>query len=189
MFKQVVAGVALLALGGCATGAADKDLQFAPDSKKALVVMGLENLEDWRGMSVGVIFRGMDANGKIDRRDFFVSNGNGWLKMQPTEYLVVEVDAGTYFADGTSTHNGFQQTMIRYCKGTMRFDAPAGKAIYIGNFVAPPLNSGLGVKPVAPHLDAATAKMAEYPGIKQSLTAVEPTPAPYPDPDRCIGYR
>jgi len=189
MFRKIAACAALVFLGGCATGAADKDLSFGPDSKKALVVLGLENLEQWRGMSVGVIFKGLDANRKLDRRDFYVSNGNGWLAMQPVEYLVVEVDAGTYVADATMTHNGVQQTMIRYCKGTLTFDAPAGKAVYIGNFAAPPLNSGIGVRPVAPHLEAAVAKMAEFPNIKQGLTQGQVTPVSYPDPERCTGFR
>jgi len=114
MFRKIAACAALVFLGGCATGAADKDLPFGPDSKKALVVLGLENLEQWRGMSVGVIFKGLDANGKLDRRDFYVSNGNGWVAMQPVEYLIVEVDAGTYIADATTAHQDANATATNF---------------------------------------------------------------------------
>lgn len=174
----LTAALMVLSLGGCMTGAADKEIQFGPDSKTAIVVFGWEGLDRWRGLTVAMQFKGVDANGAQDGRQFFVSNGNGWEEMQRVEYYVVEVAAGAYVAHSTHTHLGYGQNIALFCDGTVRFEAPAGKAVFIGNFVAP---RGPGAVTLAlPQFAQGAAKLAEYSNVKQSLELAQMRMTPYP---------
>ncbi|MDX2236576.1 MAG: hypothetical protein NW203_03340 [Hyphomonadaceae bacterium] len=167
----------------CATGAASTDLQFSPDSDKAIVVLGLEGLDAWRGMSVYVYFRGVDAAGAFDDRSFSVSNGNGWRPMGPQEYFVVDAEPGAYVVSTASTYIGMSQTITTFCLGTVRFEAPAGQAVYIGNFLAP--RGGSTVVPSPPDFGAAAAKLREYANVQQSLTQAQTQDVPYPPSRAC----
>lgn len=187
--RKIAVGISLLLAGGCSTGTADKEIQFHSGSSKALVVLGLEGLNAWRNHAVRVNFRGLSVNGKLDKRGFSFSNGNGWRVMQPIEYLVAVVDAGTYVASATVTDIGVQTRYAVYCRGTVRFDAPAGKAVYIGNFTAPALGA-YNIGYAAPRFEMAAAKLAEFPNVTQGLVEARPVPILYPKPDdSCESWR
>jgi hypothetical protein len=173
-------------LCGCATGAADKGMMFDSNSSKAVVVLGWTGLDGWRGRSVGISFRGVDTANHLDKRTFFVSNGNGWEAMKPIEYFVLEVDPGAYVANSTVSSNGVQQLFASFCLGTVRFEASAGKAVYIGNFEAP---EGLGaVTASPPDFEAAKVKLSEYPGVKEALAESLMRKSPYPDSECRRGF-
>lgn len=183
MAMRAVFAAAALALTGCATGAASTDLQFTPESERAIVVVGVEGFNQWRGMSALLNYRGVDEAGNFDRRSFSVSNGNGWLPMEATEYFVVEVDPGTYVASGMITHSGNMQINTMFCLGTISFEAPAGQAVYVGNLQVPRI--GATILPRPPNMEAAAAKLLEYPGVQQTLTAAEMQDVPYPPSRMC----
>jgi len=173
-------------LCGCATGAADKDMVFDSKSSKAVVVLGWVGLDGWRGRSVGISFRGVAPDNRLDKRSFFVSNGNGWEAMKPIEYFVLEVDPGTYIANSTVSSNGMQQMFAAFCLGTVRFEATAGKALYIGNFEAP---QGIGaVTASPPDFEAAKVKLNAYLGVKEALTESLMRKSPYPDSECRRGF-
>lgn len=185
MYKALVL-ILITALSGCATGAADKGITFGSTSSKAIVVMGWRGLDGWRGQSVGISFRGVDLSNHLDKRSFFASNGNGWEAMNPIEYLVLEVEPGTYIANSTVSGNGMRQLFVSFCQGTVRFEAQAGKIVYIGNFEAP---RGLGaVTAAAPDIEAAKAKLKEYPGVKGDLVESLMKKSPYPDSECRRGF-
>lgn len=146
-------------------------------------MIGIEGFDQWRWLSASLSYRGVGADGNFDRRSFSVSNGNGWMPMNKTEYFVVEVDPGTYVASGVATHNGYKQTYTTFCLGTISFVAPAGQAVYVGN-VQVPLR-GATILPSPPNMEAATARLAEYPGVKQSLTPAAMRNVPYPQSRAC----
>ena len=183
MAVGAVLAAAALALSGCATGAASTDLQFTPDSERAIVVIGVEGFDQWRGMSALLHYRGVDASGNFERRNFSVSNGNGWMPMESTEYFVVEVDPGTYVASGMMTHTGYSQINTTFCLGTISFVAPAGQAVYVGNLQVPRM--GASILPRPPNMEAAAAKLSEYPGVQQSLTPAVMQDVPYPPSRMC----
>jgi hypothetical protein len=170
-------------LVGCATGTAPAGLQFTPQSERAIVVIGVEGLDQWRLMSARLSYRGVDASGNFDKREFSISNGNGWRAMQPTEYFVVEVEPGAYVATGVATHTGNANTYATFCLGTVRFDAPAGQAVYVGNVYLPP--GGFTLRPRPPRVAEAAAKLAEFPGVQQTLSEVEMREAAYPPSRQC----
>jgi hypothetical protein len=176
MFKWIATGAALLALGGCTSGV-DKDIQFGPDSSKALVVIGVVGLDQWQDNAFGMIFRGVDGAGAMDSRAFTVSNGSGWKTMNPVEYFVIEAEPGPYVIAETDTVLGIRQEFTRYCQGTWKFELPRGKAVYIGDFVA--AKDGVAV-PALPHPEAATAKLTQYPHVAQSLTQAKLQRVAYP---------
>lgn len=176
----------VVVLSGCATGAADRAMVFDATSSKAVVVLGWNGLDGWRGRSVGISFRGVDPDNRLDKRAFFVSNGNGWEAMKPIEYFVLEVDPGTYIANSTVSSNGMQQMFAAFCLGTVRFEAPAGKAVYIGNFEAP---EGIGaVRTSPPDYEAAKIKLREYSGVKEALTEALMRKSPYPNSECRRGF-
>ena len=176
MFRWIAAGAVLLALGGCASGA-DKDIQFSSESSKALVVIGVVGLDQWQDNSFAMNFRGVNGAGAMDSRVFVVSNGSGWKTMNPVEYFVIEAEPGSYVVAETNTVLGIRQEFTRYCQGTWKFELPRGKAVYIGDFVA--AKDGVAL-PVLPHPEAATAKLAQYPHVAQSLTQAKLQPVAYP---------
>ncbi|MES2256006.1 MAG: hypothetical protein V4559_13315 [Pseudomonadota bacterium] len=181
VFKAIVMSVSLLAMAACSTGAADKDLAFDPTSNKAIVVFGWEGLDGWRGATVGMSFRGVDSAGALDKRNFYVSNGNGWEAMKSAEYYVVQVEPGSYVASSTVTSLGRGNNVTVFCLGTVGFDAPAGQVVYIGNFAAP---KGIGaIKVAPPNMGAATEKLATYPKINQRLIPSPIRKADYPSPE------
>jgi hypothetical protein len=159
----------LVMLAACATGAAPTDIEFAPGSHRALVVIGVEGFDRWQGVSATLHFRGVDAAGAPDGRGFTVSNGNGWREMHPAEYFVVDVEPGRYVATNLMTVVHPTTTLVTFCPGTVRFDVPAGQAVYVGNLYVP--RSGPTVEQRPSHFEAAAAKLAEYPGVSQRLTA------------------
>lgn len=134
-------------------------------------------------MSALLRYRGVDAAGNFDGRSFTVSNGNGWMQMESTEYFVIEVDPGAYVASGMMTHTGYQQTNTTFCLGTISFVAPAGQAVYVGNMHVPRL--GATIMPRPPNMQAAAAKLAEYPGVQQTVTAAEMQNVTYPPSGMC----
>lgn len=173
----------VMVLAGC-THTVPADIKFDAANPKALVVIGLEGLDHWQGRSFSLSFRGIDASGKIDGRSFTVSNGDGWVERNPTEYYVVEIEPGAYILDMASTDTGLRITYARYCEGTSKFEALAGKAAYVGNFAAP-AGPGAAAHLAKPHFDAATAKLLQYSQIRQTLEQTEMRPVPYPKGSYC----
>lgn len=182
MFKLIAALFGLLLLGGC-TGAADKSIAFGPSSPKALVVIGVEGLDNYKENALGIIFRGLDVSGGLDSRSFWVGNGDGWRNNQPTEYYVVEAEPGLYIAELTLAAVRLERYYNRYCDGTWKFTLAPGQVTYIGNFYAKP--NGAEAVPVAPHPEAAAAKLAEYPQVEQKMAVARLEKAPFPQSRFC----
>ncbi len=182
--RMTLIAATALPLMGCATGAVDKDFAFDAASNKAVVVFGWEGLDHWRNRSIYLYFNGVDAGGMLDKRRFSASNGNGWNKMESTEYFVMEVDPGAYVVNHTSLGLGMRTVDVDYCKGTIEFEAKAGQAVYIGNFVAPILSTE-GVHMGMPRLDAAKAQMAGFPNVRGTLTEEKPRNVPFPRSSAC----
>ncbi|TWB18901.1 hypothetical protein [Nitrospirillum bahiense] len=176
---------ALIATGtllGCATGEASKDIVFSADSKKAIVVLGWEGLDQYGGTSLRLQFRGTSMLGPFDDRYFSLANGKGLIERQPTEYFVAEVDPGYYVVDSVDVRWS-QEVIVRMCKGTIKFFLAPGKVTYIGNFAS--TFGGAAVKSAKPQPQAAAAKLAEFPHITQPMTVATVSNVPYPKREDC----
>jgi hypothetical protein len=174
--------LALAALVGCATGEASKDIVFGADSKKAIIVLGWEGLDQYGGTSLRMQFRGTSMLGPFDDRYFSLANGKGLVERQPTEYFVAEVDPGYYVVDSVDVRWS-QEVIVRMCKGTIKFYLAPGKVTYIGNFAS--TYGGAAVTSAKPHPQAAAAKLAEFPRITQPMTMATVSNVPYPKREDC----
>ncbi|MEE3626120.1 hypothetical protein UCD39_19400 [Nitrospirillum sp. BR 11752] len=174
--------LALFMLTGCATGEANKDINFNANSKNGIMVLGWEGLDNYYTAGIQIYFHGVDRNGKFDGRVFSISNGNPYERKNPSEYYVVEVEPGYYVFDYAVTHPVITK-IDRLCLGTIKFEIQAGMVSYVGN-IHSALN-GPPIQTVPSHREEATAKLTEFPHITQPLTTARVWNVPYPDKTQC----